>query len=204
MSNMKKDAAVSLDGKTWLKEVRPLVGGYALHAPVDAMPVSHVVQAWAVLDFLEKRISDRKSELRLRLLKEAETGGKPTDKGGQRLFVDGSTVLRERRISKTPAEDVVERLLAEGDIEREKAFDTRTVEVLNPSKLHLLVEMGLLDGDELEAAKKISWALKVFPSTDLQEVLASATEKYMVGQKTHGKEKTKPAMKPAKKTGSKK
>lgn len=177
----------SLDGVAWLKEVRPLVSGYALHAPVKEMPITHVVQAWAVLDFLEKRVKDRKAELRLRLLDEAEDNGKPTDKGGQRLFIDGSTVLREKRVSKTPAEDVVDRLLEEGSLEREAAYDERTVEVLNPSKLRLLVESGAMDEDELEEAKKISWALKVFPSTELQEVLGVAADKFMTARVKHGK-----------------
>jgi len=191
MPRKKPATEPSIEGEKWLeKEVRPLLTGYVLHAPAEDIPIEHVVQAWSILDFIEGLIADRKAALRLRLLDEAESNGKPTDKGGQRLFISGSTVLREKRVAKSPSEDVVRKLIAEAKLKLVDVFDEQTVLVLNPSKLDLLVDTGKLDAEALEASKKVSWALKVFASPILQELLGGASEKVDKGKKKHQAIKT--------------
>lgn len=129
------------------------------------------VAAWSVLDTLEDLIKDRKQSYREQLLVTAEQTGVKTDKGGFRMWVDNSEVVRERRERKLPEEAGLKLLMASRGIPYNECFDEVKTLVLNPSKLDYLIETGRLSKDEVDALKKVDWALKVSQSEVIQESL---------------------------------
>lgn len=158
-------------------EYTPFVRGSMLTADPQTMSLADVVQAFVVLkDTLEGLPKERHAELRTYLLNYAEKLGETTDKGGQRLSVDGSTVTRERRVAKSIDVDTVLNLAAEKGLKPEDVCDEVTTKALvpNPSKLDFLVQKGALTKAEVEALYPVTWALKVVGSEELVSVLCEA------------------------------
>lgn len=158
-------------------EYTPFVRGTMLTTDPQSMSLADVVQAFVVLkDTLEGLAKERHAELRTYLLNYAEKLGETTDKGGQRLSVDGSTVTRERRVAKSIDVDDVLNLAASKGLVPEDVCDEVTTKALvpNPSKLDFLVQKGALTKAEVEALYPVTWALKVVGSEELVSVLCEA------------------------------
>lgn len=153
------------------KYVGPLLTSQVMTGDLGQYDTETLVKAWAMLRYTQERIDDRMKALRKLLLARAETYGKRTDRGGNRLFVEGSEVMRERRQSALPDEKTVRRLLEEYGLGVDKAFSSVTKVVLDASKLKALVDLGKLPEDEIEEARKVVWALRVKEAPELIEDL---------------------------------
>lgn len=163
--------------KEWIKkEARPLLIGRAMLEEFDAGNMLGAVTAWKILDFVEKAIEPRKEKIRLALLGWAEKLGEATEKGGSKLSVAGNVVLREKRVGAQPEEGPLKKMLEEKGLRMSEVFDEVKKVVLNPSKLQSLIETGKLDKAAVEKLHKVSWALRVYPSDELEELLESAAK----------------------------
>jgi len=153
------------------EEVSDLVFGDVLLEPPNELGIENVIRAWIIMSHVEELLKTRKEHLRAYLLDRVEKTGKKTDKGGLELYVDNTRVIREKRVSGAPDEIGVRALLESKEIPLEKAFSKVTNVVLDPSKLEVLVKLGTLKQEEVDALKKVVWALKVKPSHMLSEAL---------------------------------
>lgn len=151
--------------------VESLLTGDIMTADASTANVESVVEAWVLLKYTYDRIDARLKALREVLLARAEEFGKDTDKGGSKLLVNGTTVLRERRQAALPDEKGVRALLDEAGLKPDQAFSKVTKVVLDASKLQALVDLGKLPEDKVEDLKKVTWALRVQESAELAEAL---------------------------------
>ncbi len=167
-------------------EVRPLTSGEVMHAPVEKLSLGERVEAFAILQWMEKKLEERKAALRERLLADAEQVGKPNEKGGFKISHEGCAVTKEARTSKSPNDGELRALLTEASIGAEQVFDKVMVEQFNPSKLEQLVSLGKLDAEAVKALYKVTYALKVSPSESIELLLEEATQKHMAVAAAHG------------------
>jgi hypothetical protein len=158
--------------RTWIAlEGGPLLSGDALHSPPNEMTESQVVTAWAMLDFIICKAEERKKQLRAVLLKFAEERGEVTRNGGNEVKVEGTKVIRDRRVSSCPDEVKLRNLLDSKHIRHDACFEPKTVEVLNMQKLEEMVARGLLTQEEMAPFFNVQYALRVKLNTALSDFL---------------------------------
>lgn len=157
-------------------EVRPLMAGSSVATPVSDLSMEEVVESWVALDFVAKKIEKRKEALRERLLAEAEKKGTPTEKGGQSIEIAGTVVTRERRDDKLPDPEKLKLFLEDRRIDPTLVFETRTIQELSPSRLEFAIETGKLAKSDVDPLKGVSYALKMYPNTELETMLKSTVE----------------------------
>ncbi len=145
-----------------------------MKADPKELEIEEMVQAWAILAYVAGTVEARQKELRIRLLAEAEEFGRMTEKGGQRLLVESTLVQREKRVAKLPNESAFKELMNTANIGLEQAFSKATKTVLDPSKVENLVNLGKLKTADVERLKKVTWALRVKPSSTLDTILDEA------------------------------
>ena len=153
------------------KYVQELLTSRLMTADPSDVDVVALTEAWVMLKHTKEAIEERLKGLREVLLDRAAEFGRTTEKGGQLLKVDGSTVLRERRKAPLPSEKDVRKLLEEYNLDSGAAFSKRTTVVLDASKLTSLIDLGKLPEDKVDALKKVTWALRVKESVELGETL---------------------------------
>lgn len=154
-----------------IREAVQLTSGKIMRDPPGEMTLAENASAFAILDILSDKIEERRKELRAHLLAQAEAHGEANDSGHNKLMIDGTLVVREKRASKTPDVDGLRRLLETKGIPITDVFDMRTVLELNVSKVENLVALGKLPEAEVNALKKVSYALKVTPAPILEQTL---------------------------------
>lgn len=142
--------------------------------PVDTLSVAEQAEAYATAHFIEEMAKTRREAVREKLLVEAEKNGTPNEKGGSKLEVNDYTVLRERRLSSSPDEKKLMKLLEQHNLAVESCFDKVTVLQANPSKVTALVQSGHLTEDEAKALYKATYALVVHPSDSFTELMENA------------------------------
>lgn len=142
--------------------------------PVDALTVAEQAEAYATAHFIEELAKTRREAVREKLLIEAEKSGTPNEKGGSKLEVNDYTVLRERRLSSSPDEKKLMKLLEQHSLSVESCFDKVTVLQANPSKVAQLVASGHLTEDEAKALYKATYALIVHPSDAFTELMENS------------------------------
>jgi len=179
--------------------VESLLTGDIMTADADTANVESVVEAWVLLKYTYDKIDARLKGLREVLLARAEEFGKSTDKGGSKLLVNGTTVLRERRQAALPDEKGLRTLLEKHGIKPDQAFSKVTKVVLDASKVKALVDLGKLPEDDVEDLRKVTWALRVQESADLAEALDS-----MLGEAGEEMTEKAPRQKRSKAAGSRK
>jgi hypothetical protein len=151
--------------------------GPLFHDSPSGLPLTTRVAAWAVLDALKEMSEHRKDMFREQLLKDAEENGAPTDRGGNRLWVDQSEVIREKRQAKLPDDKSFQALLKSKGIPMSDAFDEVKSYTMNPSKVDFLIQSGRISQEEVDELRKVSWALKVKVSEMIQEFLDSMSNR---------------------------
>lgn len=151
--------------------VRDLMNGPPMTDPVEDTPIEALVEHWVLLKYLKEASEDRMKALRKELLNRAETYGADTEKGGSKLTVEGTLVLRERRQAALPDEKKLRKLLDDRGIAPDKAFSKVTNVVMDASKVKALVDLGKLPADKVEAMRKVTWALRVKESFDFADTL---------------------------------
>jgi hypothetical protein len=181
------------------KYVESLLTGDLMTADANTAHIEQVVQAWVLLKYTGERIEARLKEIRKVLLDRAEQFGQTTEKGGSKLQVDGTLVLREKRTAALPDEKKVRDMLESAGLKPTEAFSKVTKVVLDASKVDALVSLGKLDEDEVEKAKKVTWALRVKESFDLADILEAT-----VGQAGEEIVESAPKQKRSKAAGSRK
>jgi hypothetical protein len=181
------------------KYVESLLTGDLMTADANTAHIEQVVQAWVLLKYTGERIEARLKEIRKVLLDRAEQFGQTTEKGGSKLQVDGTLVLREKRTAALPDEKKVRDMLESARLKPTEAFSKVTKVVLDASKLDALVSLGKLDEAEVEKAKKVTWALRVKESFDLADILEAT-----VGQAGEEIVESAPKQKRSKAAGSRK
>ena len=151
--------------------IEALMTGEIMTCDANTAHIEGVVQDWVILKYAMDRIDARLKVIRKVLLDRAAQFGQSTEKGGNKLQVDGTLVLRERRTAALPDEKKVRAMLEEAGLKPTEAFSKVTKVVLDASKVEGLVSLGKLDEDEVEKAKKVTWALRVKESFDLADIL---------------------------------
>lgn len=149
----------------------PLLSSAALRSPLDELSLLQQIEAYRVLDEVEKKAKKRKEAIRDKLLAATEKSGTVTDKGGQELLVGGNRVLREKREATQPDDEGVVALMNAATIPLVEAFDEVKTFKLNPSKLEFLVKTGRIKAADVSKLHKVSWALRVQASKELNEAL---------------------------------
>jgi len=186
---------MSLIAKLIPVEVQPLTSGQVFHAPVASMSYPERVEAYAAMQFIEKKVKARKDELHARVLDDtAQVGKADPEKGHFVAEVDGTHVTREKRIGNAMDEKKLDLLLEKAGVDSDSVYDKVVVRQLNPSKVEALVATGKLNATEVEALRKVTYALKVSPGGALAEMLEEASIAFSAGALSEG---TAPAL-PAK------
>lgn len=153
------------------KYVGALLTGDLMTADEESANVESVVQAWVLLKHTQDRIDSRLKALRKVLLSRAEEFGKGTEKGGSKLSIRGTLVLREKRQAAMPEEKGLRALLEEHGVKSSDAFSKVTKVVMDASKVQNLVDLGKLPEAKITDLKKVTWALRVKESFELAESL---------------------------------
>ena len=157
--------------------VTPLTSGDLMHAPVEDLSTSSVVETWLMLDLIEGMVEERKKALRERLLLEAKNNGEQqTESGSFKMNVHGSTVLRERREAKQIDVDKMTELMNAKGIDPSLVIDKVTTYAVNLSKVANLVANGVLTQEEVDNLKTVTWALRVTASKEFKKMLEEAKE----------------------------
>ena len=159
-------------------EVRPLVRGDILHAPVDGLPVEAAVEAFAIVKHVGKKLEERQKELRAHLIdnKEVLKTAVPVGEGGStKTMVSGNNVTRKRTEKKLANVKKLREILQAKSIPESEVFttttETITTTVVDPSKLDALVQTGRLTEDDMKACHVIQWALTVQASAKVKDLL---------------------------------
>ena len=181
------------------KYVESLLTGDVMTLDAESANVEAVVQAWVLLKYTQDRLEGRLKSLRKVLLARAEEFGKDTEKGGSKLSVDGTLVLREKRQAALPEEKGLRSLLEEHGIKPADAFSKVTKVVMDASKVQNLVDLGKLPAAKVTDLKKVTWALRVKESHELAEALDQ-----MVGEAGEEIVEKAPRAKRGKASGSRK
>ena len=137
------------------------------------LTLTEQVEAYAALHFIEEVSKSRREAIRETLLVAADKG-EETEKGGFRLPVEHHMVIKEKRVASAPDEKQLLALLEAKKIATSNAFDEVKILVPNPSKVARLVETGWLTEAEAKALYRVTWALVVKPSGELEGLLESS------------------------------
>jgi len=156
------------------KYLKPLMESSLISGDFKTAPTEPLIHVWAILKFVNERIDATLKEIRAELLDRAEARGRLTDKGGYRIGVEGNEIIKEKRVSPLPPEKDIKELLGEHNIDVKEAFSKVTKMKLDASKIQMLVDLGKLRPTEVNALKKVTWALRVKESEELAEAIESA------------------------------
>jgi len=162
------------DNDDQLMSIRGLDLARAFQEPPESFTDEEATSAWAAIDLLEKATKTRKEALRLSLLSRVEKSGVANAKGSFEAEFQGAKVINERRQGKLPEASVVEACLKEAGLEYEDGFSAETKWTLDPSKVEFLVKAGKIDAEKVEASKRVTFALKVKPDSDMKKQLEVA------------------------------
>lgn len=179
--------------------VESLLTGDIMTGDETTMNIDDLVESWVLLKYTYDRIEARMKALRKVLLERAEEFGKSTEKGGSKLSVNGTLVLREKRVAALPEEKGLKALLAKHGIKNDQAFSKVTKVVMDASKVKALADLGKIPEADIEALRQVTWALRVKESYDLADALDS-----MVGAAGEELVEKAPQAKRSKAAGSRK
>ncbi len=159
-------------------EVRPLSGGEVMHAEIEALSVEQRIEAYAVIQWMEKRLAERKKILNTRMKTDVESVGLLTEKGHRRFEHHGSVCTVEKRVAKIPDENELNMLVAMKSLDEKQVYDQQILKVANPSKINALVAVGKLTQEEADKLYKVTYALTVDPSEEITRVLTEAAHQF--------------------------
>lgn len=143
----------------------------ALSKPVGEMTAEELMAAYGAIQWLEKYVKEARERLNSALKPIADGYGTKDEKGHNHYTVAGHTATVEHRVDALPNDEKLRTLLAKHQVAAESVYDKVTVEVLNPSKLMALVELGHLKEADVKATHNETLALKFKGSKELQQQL---------------------------------
>jgi len=162
------------------REVGPLMDGVVFDADLNEIKDGEQLAAlYAVLQFLESELKERKAAARERLLKVIIDKGEKSRRGGLYIPTKFGLAIREERVSKLPDETLLKKLLAESRLPASAVYTEKREMVLDPSKLLQLVDRGSLTEEGVETTRKKNYALVFKPS---EEVDAAFNELFFEGE----------------------
>lgn len=153
---------------------KPLLASNLMRTDLNGVNLEWLIKAFVLLKHINEATEARMKEIREILLAEIAEQGRDTPKGGQQLVVEGTSLRREARTAALPDEKGLKALLTEHGIDFEQAFSKVVQVVLDASKLKALVDLGKIPEAKVDALKKVTWALRVIPSTELADCLQEA------------------------------
>lgn len=159
--------------KTVKKYLAPLMTSGVMLGDIETANIETAFQAWLMLKYAKEEIGKRVEELRQELLKRAEKFGYETDKGGHALKIGDVKVIQEKRIDKLPNVKLMKELCVEYNLKHEQIFSKTMTVVLDASKIQNLVDLGKLPAPKVEAAKKVTVALRVNNTEALDAIYES-------------------------------
>lgn len=134
--------------------------GQLLAAPSAEVSVQEKARAFFLLNWLGGKIEKRREVLRADLMKDIQKVGVANEDGDfVATFEDDLSLLRQARTAKTPDAEPIRVLLIAKGIEVTEAFDEVKSLVLNPSKLDHLISLGHFKQEEVDALRKVTFAL---------------------------------------------
>lgn len=136
-------------------------------ASMEALNPQQRAVAWTVIDRMEKVFAERKSELREALFETVMEIGDQTEAGHFIANIEGNEVKRERRQGKSPEDKPFRSLLKDLSIPLTDCYSEETTYKLDPSKVQYLIDGGRLPAEKVEELRKVTFALKVKPESDL-------------------------------------
>lgn len=146
----------------WISlDVSPVLNSDAMTRAPEDLSLSEAADAWQLLDLLRERVEARLKTLRDILMSAAERDGKPTEKGGFSVEFQGATIERQKRTSGEPDLNGMLTLLGSRKIHVTEVYDEIKSLVFNPSKADHLIRLGKLSQEEIEAFRKVNYALRV-------------------------------------------
>ena len=148
------------------------------NAPIDKLNPQQRAVAWAVIDTMETIFTERKEELRQGLFETVMEIGDETDAGHFIANIEGNEVKRERRQGKSPDDKPFRDLLKSLSIPLTDCYSEETTYKLDPSKVTYLIDGGRLPAEKVEELKKVTFALKIKPESDLAAELGRTAERF--------------------------
>ena len=159
-------------------EVSPLSSGEVLHADIEKMSLTERIQSYEIIQFLEKKLEERKKALNLRLKEDMKQVGKTTEKGHLAFNLNGTDIVVERRETKLPKEPDLRAFMETHKIKEEEIFDTVTIIQFNPSRVESLINLGRMKRADYDALRKPTYALTVEASSADLQMLEKVSEAY--------------------------
>lgn len=155
-------------------EIRPFLSGMLMRKnPLD-LDEDDLVAAYGVLHSMEAMIKKRKEALREHVVALVQEDGSPTEQGGWTGRFEGGKVVYEKRTSALPDEAELVKFFKEKGLDTDLIYSEVRTKVLDPSKIAALVENGKIKQKVVDDAKKVSFALSVKPSTELEILIEQA------------------------------
>lgn len=159
-----------------LSELAPVGHGSLLNDSVyyaESPSFKETVEAYIALNALSKLIEARLTAIKVALHEAVESLGQ-TVEGNNVLEFEGHRLVRERRTSSAPDESKLRALLETRGVDLMSAFDAVQTLTLNPSKLQFLIDTGRLQREDVEALRKVTWAIKAEPNEALRSLCDTA------------------------------
>jgi len=161
-----------------VETVIPVVTKPTFRLPLEEMTLHEKVDAYVALDRLEKTVAARKKQLNEDLKGYTEQAGDPVEgTGHKRVNVNGTTLTRECRPSKTPE---LEKLLAlckkKKIAKKDQPLATQKQVVFDPSKLGYLISTGRLTQEDVKDLFPVLYALTFEASDELKLLMKVLSE----------------------------
>lgn len=157
-------------------EVVPAMSGELLHADHEKLNIEQRMDLYAAIQFEQDKLAKRREVLNARLKEDVKQVGTATEKGHYRFEVNGKVASVEKRVAKMPEEGALNTLLVKNGLSLDDVSDTVTEKRINPSKIDYLVELGKLKAADVDALKKVSYALSVDPNEETSQMLTEAAK----------------------------
>ena len=154
-----------------MENCKPLLTGDIILKDCSSPTIEELIEYWVLLKYTKERIESRLAQLRQELLNRVEAIGTPTDKGGSKFHTRKGIVLREKRVNNLPDEKSIRKILSKHNIPIDQAFSTVSKVVLDASKIQNLINLGKVPESEIEASKKVVWALRVKEAASLAALI---------------------------------
>ncbi len=142
-----------------------------LDVPIDSLTSDESFAVWSLLDYIDKKVTKRKKELRARLIDDAKDMGVEDEKGSFRVESMGGSFTRTKRERYTLVSRRVIRLLQDKGISLKDGGTFSFVP--DEAKITDLVAKGLLTPEEIVSFYdvKVSYALNVNKPDAVKEAI---------------------------------
>lgn len=157
-------------------EVAPAMSGDLMHADHEKLNIEQRMDLYAAIQFELDKLAKRREVLNARLKEDVKQVGTVTEKGHYRFEVNGKVASVEKRVTKMPEEGALNALLVKNGLSLDDVSDTVTEKRINPSKIDYLIELGKLKAADVDALRKVTYALSVDTNEETAQLLAESAK----------------------------